>query len=272
MVLVAVKRAAHRKSGFGTVDAEANMTLLQYIIKLISQYTSSLIGVVFFAIIETGLAIAAYQIWKCHAVQIQPLYKVLTCTVVCLGLIILTGLVLLSSHSKPSTVDITPLEELDEIDIANVSQRIHKLSHLPFERYNEETILSEREDNIKEIISMSYRTHKNDGRLDATVSIKISRFESRKWADEHLLFWRGIIRQKHVFIDLPNGIDIVKRNSWMERNADTYYTASNRRLIYTYIVINEYFFQFEESSYSAESRGKSTSECISMICEALKDR
>jgi hypothetical protein len=225
-------------------------------------YISSLIGVFFFGLVEIGLATIAYQIWKRHAVQIEPFYKGLTCVVLCLLSIIFTGLLLLSNNSKPSTVDISSLKDLCESDMAYISQRINKLQYLQFERYEE--------DLIKKNISMYYSTDQSDGKIESAVTIEICRYESYKRAKEELLFWMKNMGQKHEAINLSNGIDVVKGNSWMERNADTYYTAENRRLMYTYFVINNYFFQLSESSYSAESRGKLTSECIRMICEVLK--
>ena len=237
----------------------------------LSHYISSLIGVFFFSIIEVGLSLAIYHVWKHCSFRLQPFYKGLVCSALCLVLIVLTGFILLSNDSKPSTVDIAPLEELSDSDIANISQKIGNLKHLTFKRYVEEIILSNEEHSIKEIVSMYYSTHKNDNRIESAVEIVIYRFESNKWARVELLSNMKTMRQKYRLINLSNGIEIVKGNSWLERNADTYYSASDRRLIYTYFVINEYHFRLKESSYSAESRGNATSVCIRVICETLKD-
>lgn len=239
----------------------------------LSFYIRSIIGVFIFGTIEIVSAVAVFKFWKRHAVQINPVYKGLICAGFCIVCIIFTGLLLLSDESKPSIVVTTPLEELSEGDIANITQRIHKLKYLPFERYKEENTLSveEKVGSVKETYKMYYNIDKNSYRIDSAVSIVIYGYESNEFANKELYFWMNNMSQKYEFVELANGINIVKGYSWMERGADTYYMAHDERIMYTYFVINNYFFELREGSYLLKNTGKSSSASIQMICNALMD-
>ena len=232
----------------------------------LSHYMSSLIGVFFFGIIEVAMAITAFLIWKRHMEHISSTPKGIVCAVLCISLIFLTGMILLSSDRRPSTVDTSPLEELSEISVNNISKSICNLKHLPFEEYAEE------KGPLETTVTISMYTYimKDEFRIESAANINIYAFETKQMAYEDLHFWMGVIGRNYQYIDYANGISVIKRDSWMERGADTFYMAHDQRLVYTYFVINNYLFILGERSNAEESRGNLTSECIRMICDALR--
>jgi len=232
---------------------------------------SGIIGIIILTIVETLSALALYRLWKRHTGAVTPFLKGLICTVLCVILLTCTCYLLLSDASRPSTIDISPLEELDESDISLISQRINNLEYSAFTRYEANIVLgvADKESAEKEIIKMYYSTKSSAFMIESAVVIEIYRFQSSKWSNDKFSQQLSMIYHRYELSELPNGIRIIKGNSWMDRNADSYYMSHDRRIMYTYFVIGEFFFFLDESSYSTKSRGVATSECIRMICEVL---
>ena len=230
---------------------------------------TNLLGVIIVSIIVFAIIMIINKKWEEQAAKRHPLLRKLIWIGVYIGIVCISGAILLGDFSKPSTVDITPLSKLGGLNISDIDSVFETIQASIYEIGGR----SFRETNFR-VAKRSCSYDYYDKTYPASVNISVLFFEDSEQAEiefnRHRLGYSS--RQKYEYVEVSENIEAFLSNSKVLRSDAYGFYGIFGRSVGTYIRIQNMIVTFGESGRNDNTIGELSSIAIEKFCEVLLSR
>ena len=176
----------------------------------------------------------------------------------------------LGSYSRPSQVDITPLEHIVTESFYDMDYLQSRFAVLEQSCSVYETYLRSFSDLISADKRMGHCAyHMSNASISADVSVHIDIYHSADSAVEEFGSARGYAEGRKRSISISEDIDVLLCNSITERAADELFEKNSSKSVKTVVRVGNIILRFWESEDIYTEIGALTSKNIKLICDVM---
>jgi len=171
----------------------------------------------------------------------------------------------IGNWAKRSTVDITPILLLENVDTSDMDCIIKKLQN------------DENELGIRLKMYSIYNTVKSGGydyydwSIPASVSVTFAFYENSEQAKKQFRNNEYSRPMQPKYVQISNDIEASLGKSVVVRAVDTFYDHLTTRTIKTAMRVNNMIIWFDEKGLNNDTIGQTTSEAIEILCKVLAE-
>ena len=199
--------------------------------------------------------------------------KIILCVAVLILVAIISANVFMSDFSKPSEVDISPLEQTTVKTFYEAEEMKDFFEKLECRNGVVEfwSRISSEEDLLLYNVAGSCSYHMYNRDIPAEVYVSIDIYDSPDNACECMSRIVSRNKWKRQTVKISENIDVILLYSTMYRSADQFFPYNDNRSVETYVRIGNIVIDFMENGDEVREIGVLTSKNIALICEILGD-
>jgi len=178
--------------------------------------------------------------------------------------------IIINSRQQLSTVNISPLVQLNEIQVEHVEEAILKLCDNEFIVMIDVVDFSSDRSQLTRAYSFFKREEENHNNTYMKIDVHI--FLDEALAEERLqLTKKQLSSHDYIFIANDNNTEVLLRHPYMSTSSTRWYIPTDERQVYSYIRLGKILIQFHEVREWYDLDNNLTSKIIASLVQTIQD-